>query len=122
MSDWHPVSQMHSPKAMYPFISRISKERVTLGFWGGFFCRYGNKSAMCTRNAAVLTVKHQVKKGRDRSQVITACHIMPYPFLDSVSGKKNGAALGLLTLPDHQRAQFIFSGVALQKLASSGED
>jgi len=67
-------------------------------------------------NAAVLTEEHQVKKGRDGSQVITECHTMPHPFLDSVRGKKNGAALGLLMLSEHQRAQFIVSGVA-----SSGE-
>lgn len=76
---------------------------------------------MRIRNVAVLTVKHQVKKGRNRLQFFTACYIMPYPFLDSVRGKKNAAALRLLTFPEHQRAQFIFSGMVLQKLASPGE-
>lgn len=45
MSDWHPITEMHSPKARYPFISRVSKEHVTSGPWGVFFCRHGNKSA-----------------------------------------------------------------------------
>lgn len=49
---------------------------------------------------------------------------MPYHAIDFsrfCDSKKNGTALGLLTLPEYQRAQFIFSGVALKKLAFTGE-